>query len=139
MEKNKNFILAVALSFAVVIGWDLLFLQPQMEQKRKQQQIEATQNAPKPAQSETAGPGMPAASPGNPAASGQPALPAAFATREEAIAASPRIVIDSPALQGSINLKGARIDDVILRNYHETVNPKSPEVVLLIHFLATPE
>ena len=131
MEKNKNFILAVALSFAVVIGWDLLFLQPQMEQKRKQQQIEATQNAPKPAQSETAAPGGPAVSPGMPAASGQPALSAAFATREDAIAASPRVKIDSPALQGSINLKGARIDDVILRDYHETVNPKSPEVVLL--------
>jgi YidC/Oxa1 family membrane protein insertase len=131
MEKNRNFILAVALSFAVVIGWDLLFLQPQMEQKRKQQQIEATQNAPKPVQSETAGPGAPAVSPGTPAASGQPALSPAYATREAAIAASPRVVIESPALEGSINLKGARIDDVVLRNYHETVNPKSPEVVLL--------
>jgi YidC/Oxa1 family membrane protein insertase len=131
MEKNRNFILAVALSFAVVIGWDLLYLQPSMEKARKQQQIEATQNPPKPAQSETAAPGAPAASPGTPAASGQPALSAAFATREDAIAASPRVAIDSPALQGSINLKGARIDDVILRNYNETVDPKSPKVVLL--------
>jgi YidC/Oxa1 family membrane protein insertase len=131
MEKNRNFILAVALSFAVVIGWDLLYLQPSMQQARKQQQIEATQNPPKPAQSETAAPGAPAVSPGTPTASGQPALTAAFATREEAIASSPRVVINSPALQGSINLKGARIDDVVLRNYHETVNPKSPEVVLL--------
>ncbi len=62
---------------------------------------------------------------------GQPALSPAFATREDAIAASPRIAINSPALQGSINLKGARIDDVILRNYRQTVKPKSPNVVLL--------
>jgi YidC/Oxa1 family membrane protein insertase len=130
MEKNRNFILAVALSFAVVIGWDLLYLQPSMDKARKQQQIEATQNPPKPTQGETAAPGAPA-SPGSPAASGQPALSPAFATRQEAIAASPRVVINSPALQGSINLKGARIDDVVLRDYHETVNPKSPEVVLL--------
>jgi len=131
MEKNRNFILAVALSFAVVIGWDLLYLQPSMDKARKQQQIEATQNPPKPTQGETAAPGASPVSPGSPAAAGQPALSPAFATRGEAIAASPRVVIDSPALQGSINLKGARIDDVVLRNYHETVNPKSPEVVLL--------
>ena len=54
-----------------------------------------------------------------------------YATREDAIAASPRIPIDSPALLGSINLKGARIDDVILRDYKETVIPNSPDVVLL--------
>ena len=36
-----------------------------------------------------------------------------------------------PALKGSISLKGARIDDLKLAEYHETVDPKSPEIVLL--------
>jgi YidC/Oxa1 family membrane protein insertase len=131
MENNRNFILAVALSFAVVIAWDLLFWKP-AELARKEQQIEAAKNSQKPAQSETAAPGgQPAVSQGTPAVSAQPALAAAFATREAAIAASPRVSIESPALQGSINLKGARIDDVILRNYKETVKPDSANVVLL--------
>ena len=47
------------------------------------------------------------------------------------LAASPRIQIETPALKGSIALKGARIDDLALTQYRETVDPKSPAVVLL--------
>ena len=133
MENNRNIILAVALSFAVVIGWDLLYLQPKMDRARKQQLMEAAQNPPKPAQGEAGPPRrrpcqrvLPAR-PGIRAASAGPDL----ATREAAIAASPRVSIESPALQGSIDLKGARIDDVVLRNYKQTVNPDSPDVALL--------
>ena len=52
-------------------------------------------------------------------------------TREQALALSPRISIDTPALTGSIALKGGRIDDVSLKNYRETIDPKSPMIVLL--------
>src|SRR6516164_638318 len=41
------------------------------------------------------------------------------------------VKIDTPRLHGSINLLGVRLDDMTLANYHETVDPKSPEVVLL--------
>ena len=47
-------------------------------------------------------------------------------TREEALAASPRVAIDTPSLKGSIALKGARIDDLILKDYRVTVDPDSP-------------
>ena len=47
------------------------------------------------------------------------------------LAASPRIAIDTPRLKGSIALKGARIDDLALTQYRETVDPKSPAIVLL--------
>jgi YidC/Oxa1 family membrane protein insertase len=51
--------------------------------------------------------------------------------RAAALAASPRVKIDSRRVHGSIALKGARIDDLELVDYHETVDPKSPEIVLL--------
>ena len=51
-------------------------------------------------------------------------------SREAALARSPRIRIETPALTGSIALKGGRVDDVSLKGYHETVDPKSPEIVL---------
>ena len=52
-------------------------------------------------------------------------------TREEALAQSPRIAIETPSLIGSIALKGGRIDDLTLKDYRETVEPTSPLVVLL--------
>src|SRR4029453_13724511 len=52
-------------------------------------------------------------------------------TREEALAKSPRIAIDTPSLNGSIALTGGRIDDLTLKDYRETVEPSSPQVVLL--------
>src|SRR4029453_10482886 len=51
-------------------------------------------------------------------------------TREAALQASPRHRVDTPSLKGSIALKGARIDDLVLVKYHETVDPKSANVVL---------
>jgi YidC/Oxa1 family membrane protein insertase len=52
-------------------------------------------------------------------------------TREEALAQSPRVPIQTPRLGGSIALKGGRIDDLSLTQYRETVDPKSPPIVLL--------
>ncbi|MGB6119142.1 MAG: membrane protein insertase YidC, partial [Mesorhizobium sp.] len=55
----------------------------------------------------------------------------AEANRDAAIAATPRVKIDTPSLMGSINLTGARIDDIKLRDYHLTVDKDSPEIELL--------
>jgi YidC/Oxa1 family membrane protein insertase len=52
-------------------------------------------------------------------------------SRGEALAAAPRVRIETPRVTGSITLKGGRIDDVSLNDYHETVDPKSPDIVLL--------
>jgi YidC/Oxa1 family membrane protein insertase len=54
----------------------------------------------------------------------------AFVTRAEALAGSPRTPIDTPALQGSIALKGGRIDDLFLKDYKETLAKNSPPVEL---------
>src|SRR5262249_11373397 len=51
-------------------------------------------------------------------------------SRDAAVEAGPRVAIDTPSIKGSISLKGGRIDDVVLAKYRETVDPKSPNVVL---------
>ncbi len=44
---------------------------------------------------------------------------------------SPRVAIETPLLTGSIRLAGALFDDLVLKGYHLTEDPESPEVVLL--------
>ena len=51
--------------------------------------------------------------------------------RKAALAADPRIEIDADRLSGSINLQGARIDDLKLKDYHEIIDKTSPTIVLL--------
>ena len=64
-----------------------------------------------------------------------PGVPGAAATtpvtRAQALAASPRVRIATPSLTGSIALKGARIDDLYLSQFRETVDKNSPPVELL--------
>ena len=59
---------------------------------------------------------------------GQPA--SAYVPRDQALAAAPRVRIDTPALTGSVSLKGGRIDDLFLKNYRETIQKGSPLVEL---------
>ena len=49
-----------------------------------------------------------------------------------AATAAQRVAIDTPAVDGSISLVGARFDDLNLRQYHTSVDPRSPEVNLLV-------
>jgi YidC/Oxa1 family membrane protein insertase len=68
-------------------------------------------------------------------ADGQPA-PAppeaqALAPRDEVLKRGGRVTIDTRSVTGSIALKGALIDDLTLSDYHETVDPASPAIVLL--------
>src|SRR5207248_1034953 len=73
------------------------------------------------------------AGPQRPAAPGTPAAPAAEGpvSRGRALAGSPRVPVATPALKGSIALKGARIDDLYLTQFRETVDKNSPPVELL--------
>src|SRR5581483_43055 len=57
--------------------------------------------------------------------------PPAPVTRQAVLAASPRAPILTPDLRGSISLRGARIDDLFLTQYRETVDRNSPPVELL--------
>jgi YidC/Oxa1 family membrane protein insertase len=135
MTDNKNTILAIVLSALVLIGWQYFFAMPQ--EKARQEQLQAQQQQQKqspqqPAQSGQPAP-APAAQPGAPLPPGQTTPPAVGApvTRAAALTASPRVPIATESLQGSIALKGARIDDLALVKFRETVDPKSPPIVLL--------
>jgi YidC/Oxa1 family membrane protein insertase len=63
------------------------------------------------------------------APNGQPIAPSL--TRAQALAATPRVVVDTPALSGSISLTGSRLDDLFLKQYRQTINNASPPVELL--------
>jgi len=136
MSDNRNTILAVILSGLVLIAWQYWYNIPQMEKQRAAQQ--AQQQAEQPTPGAAPGSTAPAATtPATPAqkADGAPTTtPAAAAapvqSRESALAASARVKIDTPSVSGSISLTGARIDDVALVKYRETVDPKSPAIVL---------
>src|SRR5262245_19971291 len=132
MNDQKNTLLAIVLSALVLIGWQFYFGLPQMEKQKQAQQQQQQQSQQQPGAPPA--PGAPTQqAPGTaPPAPGQPsAIPVQTGTREGALAASPRVRIDTPSVSGSIALKGARIDDLSLVKYRETVDPKSPAVVLL--------
>jgi YidC/Oxa1 family membrane protein insertase len=60
-----------------------------------------------------------------------PATPKALKPVSAALASSPRVSIRTPSLTGSINLKGAQIDDLLLVDERQTIAPDSPPVRLL--------
>ena len=135
-QSQKNFLLAVVLSMLVVGAWSYFIALPRAHQEQMRREMEAKLAA---AQSQT----VPAAqAPSSTTANGQQAIgpvavpgttasPIGFANRDAAIAATPRVAIDAPALSGSISLQGARFDDLVLKKYHDTVDPNSPNTILL--------
>ncbi|RRH97187.1 membrane protein insertase YidC [Mesorhizobium tamadayense] len=134
MENNRNFFITIALSVLILTLWQVFYMNPKMEQQREQARIEQQRAE---AQKKEAGgsansgaAGTPAPAPGTiPNAPGSEAVTAAG--RDQAVAASKRIKIDTPSLEGSINLTGARLDDLRLKHYRETVDKTSPEIELL--------
>jgi YidC/Oxa1 family membrane protein insertase len=115
-QNNKNLILAMVLSAAVMIVWFIFFPPP-----------EPPVDAPTatPTTTQDAGPAV------APAATTTEGTTTAVPAETTAVADAPRLEIDTPNLSGSISLVGARIDDLSLKTYRETQEPGSPEVRLL--------
>ena len=136
MIENRNTILAIILSGIVLLAWQYFYNVPQMERQRAQSQtqVELTKQPPAntttPANApQTNAPNAPPA-PSNAPAATPAAAAAPVVNRETAIAGTPRVKIETPSLQGSISLKGARIDDLSLVKFRDTVDPTSPAIVL---------
>ncbi|ASY67538.1 membrane protein insertase YidC [Sinorhizobium fredii] len=120
MENNRNYFVAIALSVLILVAWQYFYVNPRMEKDRI-----AAEKAPQTQQVQPQQGGQQAA-PGQALPGG--AVPGE--SRDQAVAKSARVAIDTPALSGSINLTGARFDDLKLKGYHETVDPKSPVITL---------
>ncbi len=123
---QKNFIVAIVLSVLIIVGWQAAFPPAKPPVTTTQQQAATQPGAP----------GAPATPSGQPVAPGvQPGAPATSAqqvvSRTDALARTPRVSFSTAELLGSISLKGARIDDVRLVKYRETIDPKSPPVPVL--------
>jgi len=133
-ENNRNFLLAILLSMVVLFAWQFLFV-PETPTPEQQASQQAEQGPPTPSPGTEAGgvpqPGASALpSPGAGTAPQPEGSPTGF-TRAAALAASPRVEIDTPSVKGSIALKGARLDDLTLKDYRVTVDPDSAQVILL--------
>ncbi len=130
MNDNRNMIVAIILSLVVLLGWQYFIAGPQLEAQQDAQQAQLADDA------QQAGSGSPVALPEG--ASGQVAAPGlksgtavqSFVSREQALAASPRLTIDTPSLSGSVNLQGAKLDDLRLKDYRETIAEDSETVIL---------
>jgi YidC/Oxa1 family membrane protein insertase len=116
VNDSKNLILAVALSALVLLGWTWAANKYFPTANPPSTKIEAGNQQPLP---------QPNAQPAGPAA------PKQLKNVSAVLASSPRVKIQTPTLSGSINLKGAQIDDLLLLDQRQTIAKDSPPVRLL--------
>lgn len=115
-ENSRNTIIFFACAFVIMIVYYFMVMRPQAEIRRQQQVAAAEEKA---ARATDAG-----------LTSGS-AAPAAFvADRAQALGTAARVPIQTPKLKGSLSLQGARIDDLYLTDYKETLDKNSPPVEL---------
>jgi YidC/Oxa1 family membrane protein insertase len=119
-DESRNTIIFLVCAFALFILYQFFVLGP--AEKKRQAEIAHARPPAAAAQAQNQ-----ASTVGGTTA--PPQLPTA--TLQQALAATPRVPISTPALKGSLSLRGARIDDLFLRQYRETVDKNSPPVELL--------
>ncbi len=108
---QKRLITAIAISLAILVTFQLLL--PKTARQPQQQQVALSRNVPSPP---------------------KVASPAYTGTEPEAVPPpkeTPRVPINAPKVAGSVNLRGALLDDLVLRDYHEEVATSSPLVRVL--------
>lgn len=116
MNDSKNLILAVALSALVLLGWSWAANKYFPSANPPSTKVENGKSQPLP---------QPNAQPAG------PTTPRTLPSVAAALGSSPRVQIRTPSLQGSINLKGAQIDDLQLLEHKQTIDKNSPPVRLL--------
>jgi len=110
MSENTRLIAAISLCVAILFGYEHLFPSKVVKEAQQQTKVAPVDQVPV----------------------------TTTLDREEALKLDGgRVIIDSATLHGSVNLKGARFDDLTLANYHVTPDTKSPEISLLSPTQAT--
>lgn len=114
MENSRNFVLVLTLSLAVLIGWqwamDYFYPQPDEVPVTAEQVDTPAEQAAVAASGEIGGGATPTVD---------------LAT---SLDSAQRVAIDSPKVAGSINLQGAFLDDVVLKDYAATPDADSEPV-----------
>jgi YidC/Oxa1 family membrane protein insertase len=120
-EDNRNLILALVLTGLVLFGWRFFTADERAVQQAMAQKLQNDSVIEK--QLGVVEQGA--------AQNNQVTMPEVPKTREDALLNTQRVRINTPELHGSINLKGARFDDLTLASFNETTAENSKEVVLL--------
>jgi YidC/Oxa1 family membrane protein insertase len=128
--EQKNLVLALVLSMAILIGFQFLYSDPEPSVGTD---AALTEEGLTPAPNGVPGPGnvpqLDAAAPGAGAVPG--VAPVIVQSRDEVLSIGARVAIETPRVHGSLALTGGRIDDLWLSDYRETLDDDSPEVLLL--------
>ena len=115
--ETRNLVAAISLSMAVLIGYQLLFVEPKKDIAQNENIVKESNdssNIPIPQNFDN---GIVASDNTEPKSSNKPV---------------PRISMISKEVSGSISLRGARIDDITLTQYKETLEPESELIKLLL-------
>ena len=130
-DNNRNLILAIVASVVILIGFQY-FYTPEPPPKQVEQARQSQTAAGGPAGGGQAGSSLEPGQGYSPDLGGPGAeVPGGSRSREEILAATPRIAIDTPRVHGSVSLIGARIDDLTLKDYKVDLSADSPDIILL--------
>jgi YidC/Oxa1 family membrane protein insertase len=123
LDNQRNLLLAVVLSGLLILGWDvgMRFFYPEAS-------LTAAMDPADPA-AQTSAAGAPGTSVVAADLGGEGTL-AQTVDLSAALASPDRVAIDTPRMAGSINLVGARIDDIVLKDYRQDVDKDSGPVRL---------
>ncbi len=102
-DQTRNLILAMTLMMGFLFAYQWFIVAPQEAARREAQRAAELEQAANPPEAQAV------------------TEPVIVATVEEALGSSARLRFDGPALDGSINLTGARVDDVNLKRHFITV------------------
>ncbi len=132
MDNQRNLLLAVLLSGLLILGWDLgmryFYPEAAVTASSDDTTTAATANA---GETATTTSTSVADEAGTSDLSDEVAdAPAGPIDLAPALAAPNRVVIDAPRVAGSINLIGARLDDLVLKDYSQTIEEDSEPVRL---------
>ena len=108
MENQKNLFLAIIISMAIIFGFQLLV--PQPERTPVTEENNAQESVSLDIQSTTS---------------------SILLDRDQVLEETVRVIFDNSKIKGSINLEGGFIDDLILEEYQETLDPNSDFISFL--------
>ena len=112
-QDNRNLVLAIVCSALLVIGYQIFFELPKqqaLEEQALRDQKDLNMSAPEKTNEEKQN--------------------VETSIKDSEIIKAPRISIETPSISGSITLAGARIDDIVLKNYTKALDIESEKIRL---------